>query len=181
MSNDTLDKPTSPGLRTAERPRQEKKPPDSRVFVDHDLESALPYLLARAGMRMGQAFSRELKPFRLSLTEWRVCAALHHKPHQRLAELATHTSAEPSTLSRTVDGLLQRGLLVRDRSGEDARALALSLTEEGDMLTQRIIPLAQVYERVALSGFSTGQVKLLRDMLRRIYNNMETLDHTEKL
>src|SRR5688572_33291579 len=80
-------------------------------FIDHDLERAIPYLLARAGMRMGQAFTKELKPFGLSLTEWRVCAALHHQPHQRLAELAAHTSAEPSTLSRTVEGLLQRGLL----------------------------------------------------------------------
>ncbi|HSV47942.1 MAG TPA: MarR family transcriptional regulator [Ramlibacter sp.] len=125
---------------------------------------------------MGQAFSRELKPFGLSLAEWRVCAALHHKPHQRLAELATHTSAEPSTLSRTVDGLLQRGLLLRDRSGEDARALALSLTDSGDALAQRIVPMAQLYERVAVSGFTSAQVELLRDMLSRIYVNMDMLD-----
>src|SRR5438034_8070483 len=87
--------------------------------ADHDLARALPYLIARAGTRMGQAFSKELKRFHLSLTEWRVCVALHHQPHQRLSELASHTSTEPSTLSRVVDGLLQRGLLVRDRSGED--------------------------------------------------------------
>ncbi|HSV50917.1 MAG TPA: MarR family transcriptional regulator [Burkholderiaceae bacterium] len=127
-------------------------------------------------MRMGQAFSKELRRFALSLTEWRVCAALHHTPHQRLAELAAHTSAEPSTLSRTVEGLLQRGLLIRERSGDDARALALSLTSDGDALAQRIIPLAQLYDRVALSGISATHVDLLRDMLRRIYSNMETLD-----
>ena len=127
-------------------------------------------------MQMGQAFSKELKRFGLSLTEWRVCAALHHKPHQRLAELAEHTSAETSTLSRTVDGMLQRGLLLRERSGEDARALALSLTPDGDALAQRIIPLAQLYDRVALAGISAAQVDLLRDMLRRIYSNMQRLN-----
>ena len=103
---------------------------------------------------MGQSFSRELKQFNLSLTEWRVCVALHHQAHQRLSELALHTSTEPSTLSRVVDGLLQRGVLVRDRSDEDARALALSLTEAGRDLTLRIIPLAQLYERVSLSGLT---------------------------
>ncbi len=126
---------------------------------------------------MGQSFSRELKRFGLTLTEWRVCVALHHKPRQRLAELALHTSAEPSTLSRTVDGLMNRGLLIRDRSDEDARALDLSLTDEGVAITQRIIPLAQLYDRVALSGIGGAQVDLLRDMLRRIYQNMATLDH----
>src|SRR4030095_13635555 len=68
--------------------------------ADHDLERAIPYLLARAGTRMGQSFSKELKQFNLALTEWRVCVALHHKEHQRLSDLALHTSTDPSTLSR---------------------------------------------------------------------------------
>ena len=128
---------------------------------------------------MGLAFSRELKQFELSLTDWRVCVALHHKAHQRLSELASHTSTEPSTLSRVVDGLLQRGLLVRDRSGEDARALALSLTEAGRDLTLRIIPLAQLYERVSLAGLTNAQAESLRDMLRKVYDNMAVLDRNE--
>ncbi|MDQ0569039.1 DNA-binding MarR family transcriptional regulator [Variovorax paradoxus] len=145
--------------------------------ADHDLERAIPYLLARAGMRMGQSFSKELKQFKLSLTEWRVCVALHHKAHQRLSDLALHTSTDPSTLSRVVDGLLQRGVLVRDRSDEDARALALSLTPAGRDLTLRIIPLAQVYERVSLSGLSVAQAESLRDMLRMVYDNLAVLDN----
>jgi len=126
---------------------------------------------------MGQSFSRELKQFNLSLTEWRICVALHHQPHQRLSDLALHTSTEPSTLSRTVDGLLQRGVVVRDRSDEDARALALALTEAGRDLTLRIIPLAQLYERVSLSGLSFAQAESLRDMLRMVYDNLAVLDN----
>ncbi|WP_431769298.1 MarR family winged helix-turn-helix transcriptional regulator [Variovorax paradoxus] len=145
--------------------------------ADHDLERAIPYLLARAGMRMGQSFSKELKQFKLSLTEWRVCVALHHKAHQRLSDLALHTSTDPSTLSRVVDGLLQRGVLVRDRSDEDARALALSLTDAGRDLTLRIIPLAQVYERISLSGLTAAQAESLRDMLRMVYDNLAVLDN----
>lgn len=145
--------------------------------VNHDLERAIPYLLARAGTRMGQSFSRELKQFNLSLTEWRICVALHHQPHQRLSDLALHTSTEPSTLSRTVDGLLQRGVVVRDRSDEDARALALALTEAGRDLALRIIPLAQLYERVSLSGLSFAQAESLRDMLRMVYDNLAVLDN----
>ena len=126
---------------------------------------------------MGQSFSKELKQFKLSLTEWRVCVALHHKAHQRLSDLALHTSTDASTLSRVVDGLLQRGVLVRDRSDEDARALALSLTEAGRDLTLRIIPLAQVYERVSLAGLTTTLAESLRDMLRMVYDNLAVLDN----
>ena len=126
---------------------------------------------------MGQSFTRELRKFDLTLTEWRVCSTLHHVPHQRLSEVALNTSTEPSTLSRVVDGLMQRGLLLRDRSDDDARALALSLTQKGVDITQRLIPLAQLYERVSLNGFSAEQADQLRQMLRLLYDNMTPLDH----
>lgn len=153
-----------------------KKPANATIPVAHDLEQAIPYLLARAGVRMGQAFTRQLKPLDLTLTEWRILAALLHKDQQRLAELAEHTSAEPSTLSRTIDNLVTRGLLLRERSGADARALALGLTDAGHDLAQRIVPMAQLYERVALAGIPPAQVAVLKDTLRRIYVNMDNLD-----
>jgi DNA-binding MarR family transcriptional regulator len=160
----------------ASRTAPKKKLANASKIATHDLDTALPYLLARAGVRMGQAFSRDLKPFDLSLGEWRILAALLQAPHQRLAELAQHTSAEPSTLSRTVDALATRQLLVRERAGDDARALALRLSAQGEDLAQRIVPLAQLYERVALAGISSAEIDLLKDMLRRIYANMDNLD-----
>ncbi|MES2189640.1 MAG: MarR family transcriptional regulator [Pseudomonadota bacterium] len=147
--------------------------------LDNDLQNSIPYLIARAGVRMGQSFTREMRKFNLTLTEWRVCSTLSHKPHQRLSEVALNTSTEPSTLSRVVDGLMQRGLLIRERSGDDARALALSLTPEGMDMTQRLIPIAQLYERVSLNGFSSAQADQLRDMLKQLYDNMAPLDHED--
>ncbi len=146
-------------------------------YLDLNLENALPFLLARAGMKMGLSFVKEIKPFNLSLIEWRVCAALHHEQQQRLSDVAYHTSSDPSTLSRTVDGLIKRGLVKRERSEIDARALELSLTPVGLDLTEKIIPFAHLYEKVALAGFSESEAKLLREMLNKIYKNMSSLDH----
>ena len=157
--------------------RPEKGLPATGGVLDSNLQDSIPYLIARAGLRMGQSFTRELRTFDLTLTEWRVCSTLHHLPHQRLSDVALNTSTEPSTLSRVVDGLLRRGLLLRDRSGDDARALALSLTPEGVAITQRLIPMAQLYERVSLNGFTPEQAEQLRQMLRRLYDNMTLLDH----
>jgi hypothetical protein len=76
------------------------------LLQDHDLEKAIPFLLARAGARMGNAFAKALKPYGLSLSEWRVCASLQHTPRQTLSELATHASTDLSALSRIVDRLV---------------------------------------------------------------------------
>ncbi|MDB5965355.1 MAG: transcriptional regulator, MarR family [Polaromonas sp.] len=145
------------------------------LAAQHDLERAIPFLVARAGARMGNSFSRALKPFGLSLSEWRVCASLQRSPHQALSELAAHISADLSALSRIVDRLTALDLVVRERCEADGRAVRLVLTSRGEALTSEIIPLAQHYEAVALSDFSAAEVRVLRAMLLRLYNNADPL------
>ncbi len=164
-------------IRAADRSAAADRPASPAIV--HDLETSTPYLIARTGIRIGQAFSNELRQFNISLTEWRVLAALRHRPHQRLSDLAANTSSDASTLSRTVEGLLQQGLLVRERSADDARAVALALTPEGMQLAERVLPLARLYERVLLSGIDPQQVNLLREMLNGIYANMATLSRPD--
>ncbi len=144
--------------------------------MQHDLQSSIPYLLARAGIKTGQCFSQEIKPFGLSLNEWRVGATLRQQPHQRLSEVAEHTSIDASTLSRLIDAMVQRKLVIRERSAEDARAVALRLTHEGESVIDKVIPLAQLYERVAMAGVSPEQVQLLRETLTQVFNNLQLLE-----
>ena len=145
------------------------------LIPDHDLEKAVPFLLARAGARMGNAFAKALKPFGISLSEWRVCASLQHSPGQALSELAAHIATDLSALSRIVDRLVALDLVVRERCDADGRAVRLALSATGESLTREIIPLARHYEEVALAGFTAAEVKALRAMLLRLYRNATPL------
>ncbi|RDU99079.1 MarR family winged helix-turn-helix transcriptional regulator [Trinickia dinghuensis] len=149
---------------------------DSSIEVDHNLEKAIPYLVTRAGARMGNAFSKALKPYGLSLSEWRVCASLGYKPRQTLSELVLHASVDMSALSRIVDRLVQQGLVRRAKSEHDGRAISLSLTPEGASLTREIAPLAKHYERVALTQFTWEEIDILRRLLVQLYDNAEPLE-----
>ena len=57
--------------------------------------------------------------------------------------------------------------------------MRVHLTAAGRSLTERIIPLAEHYETVALSGFSAEEAALLKAMLRRLHDNMDQLDGTD--
>ncbi|WP_321797533.1 MarR family transcriptional regulator [Caballeronia sp. J97] len=146
-----------------------------RITVDHDLEHAIPYLVARAGSRMGTTFSKVLKPYGLSLSEWRVCASLGKHPHQRLSELVDRACVDMSALSRIVDRLIDQGLVSRERSDHDGRAVRLALTEKGAELTERIVPLAKHAEDVALQSFSKAEKALFEELLNRLYHSSEAL------
>ena len=139
------------------------------------LDSYLPYLLNRAGARIATAFGEEMRPLGASLQIWRVLAALREKDGRRMGDLSRTTSIEVSTLTRVVDNMEKKGLVARRRDTDDARAVGLFVTAAGRRLTQRILPIAERYESVALKGFSAREADLLKEALRRLYANMDDL------
>ncbi len=140
------------------------------------LDSYLPYLLNRAGVRIATAFSEEVRPLGATLQIWRVLAALRDKDGRRMGELSATTSIEVSTLTRLVDGMEQKDLVSRRRDTGDARAVLVHVTAAGRRLTQRILPIAERYETVALAGFTAGEAEVLKAALRRLYANMDDLE-----
>lgn len=140
-----------------------------------DLEETLPYLLNRAGVRIGLTFADEIDRFGVSLAEWRMLASLLARDPQTVSELAARTSAEISRASRTVASLVERKLLKRKSSGEDRRALAISLTAAGRALAEQIVPIARLYEKVALAGLDAQEAETLKRLLRKLFENMDGL------
>ncbi|HYD06277.1 MAG TPA: MarR family transcriptional regulator [Reyranella sp.] len=140
------------------------------------LDSYLPYLLNRAGARIATAFGEEMRPLGASLQIWRVLAALRERDGRRMGDLSRTTSIEVSTLTRLVDNMEKSGLVERRRDVRDARAVALHVTAAGRRLTARILPIAERYEAVALKGFTANETKVLKQALRRLYDNMDDLE-----
>jgi DNA-binding MarR family transcriptional regulator len=141
-----------------------------------ELEQAIPFLLTRAGSRMGNAFAKALKPFGLNLSEWRVCASLLYVPHQTLSELSLHATSDISALSRIIDRLESQDLVKRERSATDGRSIRIALTSKGEDLALRIVPVAKQHESVILAGFAASDVQVLRAMLLKLYENAGALD-----
>lgn len=139
------------------------------------LDSYLPYLLNRAGARIATSFSEEVRPLGATLQMWRVLAALRERDGRRMGDLSATTSIEVSTLTRLVDSMEAKGLVARRRAADDARVVELSVTAAGRRLTQKIVPIAERYEQVALAGFSATEADRLKAALRRLYANMEGL------
>ena len=140
------------------------------------LDSYLPYLLNRAGARIAASFSEEVRPLGATLQMWRVLAALREQDGRRMGDLSETTSIEVSTLTRLVDTMERKGLVARRRDAGDARAVMLHVTPAGRRLTQRILPIAERYERVALAGFTAAEADTLKAALRRLYVNMDALE-----
>lgn len=142
----------------------------------YKLTASFPYLLNRVGVRMGDLFSQRLEADNLSLNMYRTLAALWEKGDQKLTELSEFTSVEPSTLSRMVGTLKQRGLVMRQRCEDNARTVQITLTPDGRALVERYIPYALSYEETALTGFAPQDIQKIKMILRKIYKNMDIIE-----
>jgi len=141
-----------------------------------NLQDFLPYLLNRAGLRVGVMFSRDIENYDVTLPMWRVLLELWHRGDHRLGELSERTSIDLSTLSRLLVAMQRKRLIVRQRSGLDGRALSLTLTQRGLELAESIAPYAVRYEEIAMRGLSDSDVRTLKDLLKVVYQNLETAD-----
>jgi DNA-binding MarR family transcriptional regulator len=140
-----------------------------------ELGRFLPYLINRAGARLAIAFSAAIARHGIGLQEWRVLAAVHAHGPARLGDLALLTSIEISTLSRLVGRMTRAGLVHRAREAGDRRAVQIQLTDKGRQVVAAIVPLAHDYERTALRGFAADEADRLRQMLARVFLNLDAL------
>jgi DNA-binding MarR family transcriptional regulator len=85
-----------------------------------------------------------------------------------LGEIAKHVGRAPSTLSEMVDHLVAKGLLTRDRDGNDARRSLIWLTDAGQAAlieARNVLEMAQV--TAAGAGLSAEDRAVFLDLYRR--------------
>jgi DNA-binding MarR family transcriptional regulator len=141
-----------------------------------DLKNALPFLLTRAGNRTAELFeTRELGRHDVTLPMYRVLATLARHDDQRLGDLAELADMEVSTLSRLIGSMQTRRLVSRRRSGKDARAVRIRVTDQGRNLAQKLITAATTYETTMTKGLVPRQVQELKRVLAQIEETIATL------
>ncbi|MEN6357304.1 MAG: MarR family transcriptional regulator [Armatimonadota bacterium] len=83
------------------------------------------------GMRTIRAQTRRGRPADLTVPQFRVLAFLNRHENASLTCLAGHMGLGLPSMSKTVDLLVQRGLVKRESSADDRRRITLNLTDKG--------------------------------------------------
>lgn len=87
-------------------------------------------------------------------------------------ELQEYLAITSATLTGIIDGLVERGLVERRLSPQDARVKQLFLTKQGHALSDEFGTLIPRLEQQLIAGFSASEQALLRDWLQRMANNV---------
>ncbi len=133
-----------------------------------ELHAFVPYLIARVGSLMALSFAPRIEQAGITLDMWRALMVLHFNGPLSLIDMSRITGVKTSTLSRLVGRMMDKRLVSRRRSQQDARTVQISLRRDGEALFQELWPEAARLEDVVTSPFPASDVEHMKAMLREI-------------
>jgi MarR family transcriptional regulator, lower aerobic nicotinate degradation pathway regulator len=138
--------------------------PDRDPGQDHldDLRDAL----VQVSFALMAALTEVAAEHDLSLTQLRVLGILRDR-EPTMADLATFTGLERSTVSGLIDRATQRGLVVKTADTVDGRSVRVSLTEQARGLVPEVT--AAIGDRIKplIDQLSTNEQKRLTALLTK--------------
>lgn len=122
-----------------------------------NLDGSMLHLLHRAGQVADDLFAREIAGSALTPRQFAVLVVLAQKQTASQTDIVEATGVDRSTLADIVRRLVERGLLARKRSKQDARAYDVRLTASGQSALKAAQPAVNRVEDQLLKILPTAK------------------------
>lgn len=126
-------------------------------------------------MRMIKQYSLEqFKAHEVNLTidQWIVFKRIADQDGVSLKKVADTTYKDPASVTRLVDVLVKKEMIVKVMDEVDRRRYNLHLTAMGKQEYQRLVPFIQELRRKGIEDLSKEEVSQLAGLLDRIYEKV---------
>jgi DNA-binding MarR family transcriptional regulator len=158
-----------------------KVKPAMRTAGDAPLERRVSYRCSMIAARI----TRLLAPMwrerhGLNVVNWRVLAVIGRYAPVSAKDVAAHTSSEPFHVSRALEALTRRRLVVREVDGEDRRRVRLRLSPEGRAVHRSIETSVNRLEQSVLEGMSAAELADMDRILALLDRRVAELAHRHR-
>lgn len=138
------------------------------------LENALAFWVQRVNQASRNEMFRTFRDEGEELTpeQWVVLVRLWEEDGRTQTDLGSSTFHDRPTMSRILDGMERRGLLVRRPDAQSARVWRIFLTPAGKALRKKLVPRAQELVERMERGISARDLATTRATLTQMFANL---------
>jgi DNA-binding MarR family transcriptional regulator len=159
-------------------PRHEEAPAASagaapRSDIPEPTVAAKLLIIGNFWRRAGNAYYQALGG--VSLTEVLVLGLLERRSPQSLNAISAQCGIDKTQMSRAVKRLVERGLVIHNKSARDGKPRGLSLSTEGYDLHQALRPAVGRRQEALITGLSAGEIAEFERMLDVLLDNVRAL------
>jgi len=140
------------------------------------METKGGYLISRIKQAGGRLFDRMLDEAGIDAfngAQGRILYVLWQEDGVTISQLSGRTSLANTTLTSMLDRMERGGLIRREPSPSDRRALLIRLTDAARALRADYDRISQQMNEVYYDGFTEDEVRQLEGFLIRILGNLE--------
>jgi DNA-binding MarR family transcriptional regulator len=159
----------------AKKPAAAKKPAKAPV----DVNGSVAHLIHRAEQCAGDIFAKMTPDGQLTPRQFAILDEIADNPGISQTGLVDRTGIDRSTLADIVRRMLDKGLIQRERTAEDARAYAVKLTRKGTDARKKMKPLAQTVDKQLLAAVPKAHREIFVSVLAEMVTNLQQ-DEPEK-
>jgi DNA-binding MarR family transcriptional regulator len=138
-------------------------------------EDSIGYLMRQILSMVAHDIERHLAHTDLTNAQWVPLFKLHIGKASTVAELARECNLDAGAMTRMLDRLEAKGLCRRVRSETDRRVVNIELTAAGSNAASDIPEILSGVQNAHLAGFSAEEFQTLRQYLRRILTNAQSI------
>lgn len=138
-------------------------------------EDSVGYLMRKVMTSIRTQADAQLSTHDLTYAQWLPLFKISRCEQTTVASLARDLETDPAAMTRALDRLEAKGLVLRERSTTDRRVVQLALTPEGQAVAAKVPPVLADVLNGHLSDFSHDEWQLLLRLLRRMLVNGEAL------
>jgi DNA-binding MarR family transcriptional regulator len=150
------------------RRQPETKPASSPAARAYRIEEQVGYLLRRAHQRASSIFQVTIGDPNITPTQYSSMVKLHEYTELSQNHLGRLVGMDKATMQGVVRRLRERGLVDSRPDPGDARRTLLSLTTEGQKLTNKLLLNGPAVSRETLKPLTAQEQKQLLDLLSKI-------------
>lgn len=140
-----------------------------------DANNSVGYLLKRCGVLMTQVAEQRFAALSISFTQWLVLVHLAQEQHISATQLSTLLGHDMGALTRVVDALEHRGLVRRERSSRDRRAVEIAITPAGRRQAQEAKRLIVELLNRLVEPFTEPEIDTLIGLLQRLLQHVQAI------
>lgn len=140
------------------------------------METKGGYLISRIKQVGGRRFDRMLDEAGIDAfngAQGRILYVLWQEDGVTISQLSSRTSLANTTLTSMLDRMEQGGLIRREPSPKDRRALLIRLTDEARGLKADYDRISQQMNDLYYIGFTEAEVREFEGYLTRVLDNLE--------
>lgn len=110
---------------------------------------------------------------KVTIEQWRILFYLWREDGINQQELAKRAKKEKSTITRQIDTLEKKGLIIRRSLDEDKRNKQIFLTQQGKGIEETALNTARLITKKGETNIDKEELAIFKKVLHQIIENLE--------